>query len=166
MKKLVALLLAIVTLGAFCISCGGANYKNDVPVTALMEKATNTASLSSGYASGDSAYRDFKFKGISDITDQYSISYSKDGRNINFIGIFRAKSASDAGAAADICKTFLKNQKKAFEDALANYNPGEADKFDSAEVRTFGSYVVVVILTKSDAGKVFSSIESSLKIDK
>lgn len=165
MKKLLALLLAILTIGALCISCGGASYKNDVPVTMLIKDAINAVPLSSGYASGDSAYRDFKFKGISDITDQYSISYSKDGRNINFIGIFHAKSASDAGAAADICKTFLQNQKKAFEDALANYNPGESDKFDSAEVRSFGSYVVVVILAKSDANKVFSSVENNLKLD-
>ena len=165
MKKLLALLLAILTIGALCISCGGASYKNDVPVTTLIKDAINAVPLSSGYASGDSAYRDFKFKGISDITDQYSISYSKDGRNINFIGIFHAKSASDAGAAADICKTFLQNQKKAFEDALANYNPGEADKFDSAEVRSFGNYVVVVILAKSDANKVFSSVENNLKLD-
>ena len=87
MKKLIALLLAILTLGALCMSCGGASYKNDVPVTTLMKDAIGAVPLSGGYAGGDSAYRDFKFKGISDITDQYSISYSKDGRNINFIGI-------------------------------------------------------------------------------
>ena len=166
MKKLIALLLAIITLGALCVSCAGASYKNDVPVATLMQKATDAVPLSEGYANGDAAYRDFKFKNISNITDQYSISYSKDGRNVNFIGIFHTKSAGDAGAAADICKTFLTNQKKAFEDALANYNPGESDKFNSAEVRTFGSYVVVVILTKSDASKVFSSIENNLKLDK
>ena len=116
MKKLVALLLAIVTLGALlCISCGGANYKNDVPVTALMAKAINTVPLSSGYAGGDGAYRDFKFKGISDITDQYSISYSKDGRNINFIGIFHAKSAESAKFSIHVLRLRWRSRKLRYD---------------------------------------------------
>ena len=165
MKRIISLALALITLATCLVSCGGANYKDNVSVSTLKAKALAEIPLADGYSEGDSDYLDFKFKNAADHIDGYSLNYSTDGRNINFVGIFHAKSPSDAKSVSDICETFLKSQKKAFEDALANYNAGEADKFDSAAVKTFGNYVVVVILSKADSNKVLSAIENELKAE-
>ena len=84
--------------------------------------------------------------------------------------ILDATSAIKIGITGSYGKTSVKN---ALETYIANmtdrfmgsiqYTPEEYPKFENAEVRTFGIYVIYTILNEEDANNLFKQIENELK---
>lgn len=160
MKKIIILLLFLLCLPLF--SCSEMNYRNDVTVDALAEKIKAALPLPYGYAEHDGDYLMYRFEDISEHIDGASVVYSKNTKQADLFAVFHAKSARDIDEVEKICLEFIKDQRELFSSIIEQYMPSEEAKLDAAEVRTFGNYAVLCVLSPSDLKIAFEAVASAL----
>lgn len=162
MKRIKRSILALLLLLGLLWGCQAKTaYADDLPCSALMDAAREQIPVSLGYASFDDEYRQACFPDADSATDA-CLCYSVHAEDINEIGIFRSSSDTDQKRIEGACQAYLDDQlaeKRAF---LASYAPRELPKLERAEVRSFGSYTVYVILSDEDREAVFRAIEARL----
>lgn len=160
-RLLSALLLSLALLTALASCGGGAEYRDDISVTAVGDAVKAAVPISDGYYAADSDYLGFYFKGAEEIIDSHTVEFSAASTNINQFGIFHVKDGKVADMKA-LCESYIATMKERWV-AQANYIASEHPKMENAEVRVFGNYVVYVMLTPSDKATVFNAIDGLLK---
>jgi len=160
MKKITIVLIFALCLPLF--SCSQTNYRNDVAVDALAEKIKAALPLPYGYAEHDGDYLIYRFEDISEHVDGAAVVYSKDTKQADLFAVFHAKSARDVDEVEEICLEFIKDQRELFSSIVEQYMPSEESKLDAAEVRIFGNYAVLCVLSPSDLKVAFETVASAL----
>ena len=161
MKKICTLLLAMfacLTLPA----CSRAGYADDLSCTEILNGAPLLEGSADAYRSYDEDYIEF-FIGDTSSFNDHIILYSQEQNDINEIGVFHAADQSavaDLSSAVEAYVDEIKSTQRAF---IASYAPAETQKLDSAEVRSYGKYVIYAILSESDKTALFEHIDQRLK---
>ena len=151
MKRLTAMLLAVVMLAALC-ACGGPKAK-EVDLGALEAELTASNAFSdilNKPADGVAA----RLYDIEDGAAKQVILYVGTGATAEEIFLAEAADASAADALKASCEERVADQKTMF----ANYAPGEVAKLDDAVLVTSGNYVILVV--SADAAAVRSIVEN------
>lgn len=163
MKKYIrlisVLLLAVLSLTAIT-ACGGADYLDDVAVSAIDSALQSKIPVPDGYYAADSDYLSFYFEGADAIVAEYVVEFSATSTNINQFGIFHVKDGQ-AEAMKALCDSYIDTMNKRWV-AQANYIASEHPKMEGAEVRIFGNYVVYTMLTAEDKATAFAAVEELL----
>lgn len=163
MKKYIrltcALLLAVLALTALT-ACGGADYRDDVAVSAIDSALQAKIPVPDGYYAADSDYLSFYFEGAEAIVTEYVVEFSATSTNINQFGIFHVKEG-EAETMKALCQSYIETMNKRWV-AQANYIASEHPKMEGAEVRVFGNYVVYTMLTAEDKATAFDAVEELL----
>ena len=158
-KKLLVLSSAILLLSIFA-GCGSkdAKVKNDVAVTDV--SAAVTAKLSDdALVSVDADYIKGMMKmDVSDY-DSYDVKINSKGVNIDEVGVFKAKDASQVATVEKAVKDYIQMRKDTW---MVEYMPEERPKLDSAEVKTLGNYVIYVILPDDDKAAALDAFTKAL----
>lgn len=153
-------LLALMALSCFT-ACGGAEYRDDVAVSAIDSAIQSKVPVPDGYYAADSDYLSFYFEGADSIVTEYVVEFSATSTNINQFGIFHVKEG-EAEAMKALCESYIGTMNKRWV-AQANYIASEHPKMEGAEVRVFGNYVVYTMLTTEDKATAFATVEELLK---
>ncbi len=161
MKKLFILFLASIMLLPLC-ACAEDGYRDDIDTAELTEKIKAALPLPDGYAEHGGDYVNFRFEDIEEHTDKSRIIYSRDSRRADLVAVFHAKSASDIDDVKRICGEFIEDQRALFSSVVEQYMPSESVKLDAAELRIFGNYAVLCVLSPSDARVAFEVARSAL----
>ena len=161
MKKLLAITLAALMLVTLC-ACGG-DYKNNVDVDDLADKAMSCIPLDNGYLDWDDDIIDYYLSDAEELADDCEVYESKDGNDHNLFGIFKAEKSGDVGKIKDACESFIEKYSSDISGSVQNYAPGEAEKYENAKVTVYGNYVIVTILSGEDTSAVLGAIEAELK---
>ena len=165
MKKYTVRALSLVLIAIFSVmslaACGGADYRDDVAVSAIDSAIQAKLPVPDGYYAPDSDYLEFYFEGAENIVTEYVIQMSATSTNINQFGIFHVKDGEAQNMKA-ICEAYIAKSKDRWV-AQANYIASEHPKMEGAEVRIFGNYVVYTMLTEADKAVAFSAVEDALK---
>lgn len=163
MKKYISRALSLLILSVCLLSlfsCGGADYRDDVAVSAIDSAIRAKVPVADGYYAADSDYLEFYFEGADAIVTEYIVAFSATSTNINQFGIFHVKDG-EAEAMAAMCESYIVTMKDRWV-AQANYIASEHPKMEGAEVRIFGNYVVYAMLTEADKATAFAEVEALL----
>ena len=147
MKKLTAMLLAVVMLAALC-ACGGGSGAKEVDLDALAAELTGSDAFSdilNPPADGVAA----RLYNIEDGATKQVILYVGTGATAEEIFLAEASDASAAAALKTACEERVSDQKTMF----ANYAPGEVAKLDDAVLVTSGNYVILVVAADAAAAR-------------
>ena len=162
MKRIICIIF-LIALAIPSAACAQNDYRTDVSAEELVSMVKTALPLPDGYASHGGDYLDFRFEGIDAYIENYAIIYSRDTRYADLVAIFKAKSPDDANKAAELCEQFIEDQRALFSGIVERYLPSEKEKLESAKTERIGSYVIVSILSPSDAAKALSAIKTALK---
>ena len=99
----------------------------------------------------------------SDLFDSCSIIYSSSGDDLGEIGVLHAENEEKAQQLLEEALEHIEDEKEDKINFLRNYLPEEMSKFENAEARKYGNYVVFVFLDKNERDTVFNEIEDMLK---
>lgn len=152
MKKITAILLALVLALSLC-ACGGGSGGKDIDAEALAGALLDGGAftdLLSRPADGVAA----RLYGYDEGDVSQVILYTGTGATAEEIFIAKAHDASGANAIKTLCETRASNQKLAFE----NYAPDEVTKLDSAVLAVSGNTVIFVVA--ADAAAAQSVVDS------
>ena len=152
MKKLTAMLLAIVMLAALC-ACGGGAQEKDVDLSALAAELVASDAFSdilNQPADGVAA----RLYDIEDGAAKQVILYVGTGATAEEIFLAEATDAAAASALKAACEARVADQTSVF----ANYAPGDVAKLDDAILVTSGNYVILVVA--ADAAAARSIVDS------
>ena len=152
MKKLTAMILAVVMLAALC-ACGGGSKGAEVDLGALEAELTASDAFSdilNKPADGVAA----RLYDIEDGAVKQAILYVGTGATAEEIFLAEAADASAAATLKASCEERVSDQKTMF----ANYAPGEVAKLDDAVLVTSGNYVILVVA--ADSAAVRSIVEN------
>ena len=146
MKKLTALVLAVVMIAALC-ACGGSGAK-EIRLDALAEELVASDAFSdilSEPADGVAA----RLYDIADGAAKQVILYVGTGATAEEIFLAEASDAASAAALKAACEARVSDQKQVF----ANYAPGDVAKLDDAILVTSGNYVILVVAADASAAR-------------
>jgi len=147
MKKLTAMLLAVVMLAALC-ACGGGSGAKEVDLDALAAELTGSdvfSDILNQPADGVAA----RLYDIEDGAAKKVILYVGTGATAEEIFLAEASDASAAAGLKAACEERVSDQKTMF----ANYAPGEVAKLDDAILVTSGNYVILVVAADAAAAR-------------
>ncbi|MFB0920065.1 MAG: DUF4358 domain-containing protein [Oscillospiraceae bacterium] len=159
-KKHLSLISVLLILSLF-VGCGAksAEIKNDVAVTDISAKVTSVLS-DDALVSVDADYIKGSMKmDVSDY-DSYDVKINSKGVNIDEIGIFKAKDASQLVTVTKAVNDYIQMRKDTW---MVEYMPEERPKLDSSEVMILGNYVMYAILSDEDKHAAFKAFEKALK---
>ena len=151
MKKLTAIVLAVVMLAALC-ACGGKTAK-EVDLEALAAELIDAGAFSdilNQPADGVAA----RLYDIEDGAAKQVVLYVGTGATAEEIFLAEAADASAQEALKTACEERVADQKTMF----ANYAPGEVAKLDEAVFVTYGNYVIMVVA--ADAASARSIVDN------
>ena len=147
MKKLTALILAVVMLAALC-ACGGGSGAKEIKLDALAEELVGSDAFSdilNQPADGVAA----RLYDIEDGAAKQVILYVGTGATAEEIFLAEASDASAAAALKASCEARVSDQKQVF----ANYAPGDVSKLDDAILVTSGNYVILVVAADASVAR-------------
>lgn len=155
---------ALFLLSLFC-SCSGEKaekYADNVTCRSITEAVEKAVTVDSGYAIYGENQIDLMLSTAEKPSDS-SIIYSLLSEDINEFGVFKASDEKEAKRIFEDCENYLETMKDEQSAFIASYAPNELPKLQKAEVRRFGNYVAVAILSDSDRQKAFETVENMLK---
>ncbi len=158
MKKLSILLITVLLLTL--VSCGG-DYIDTVSSSELATAAIASVTTDGGTrVLDDDVILEFVEDEVPSYLRDYTVIKSKNGKNINEIGIFRVED----GKASDM-KKIVERYVSMLQSDYRNqpYFPEEVEKIDFATVKVYGNYVVYSFLNESDTEAFYTAIENNLK---
>lgn len=159
------------------------NFKKTVAILALLLALSLLASCTESYIDtvsprdllqvglsavdgfGDARFEDedFILEITSDTLDclmDFQVVTAKDAKNINEIGIFRAKDGK-ASELKPYIDAYVEGMQKTYR--AMDYFPEEVEKIDNATVKVFGNYVVYTFLGEVNTDAFYSAVESAVK---
>lgn len=166
-----ALILCLCSLSALTACTKKEAYRNDI--TAQYALTTLVASFPSGngHIAVDSDFINASafgedYRKLIDACEDWSIMIADDqNKNIDQIGVFHVRDASDVKTCRKIIEEYVESQKLYLSDLLDSYNPGEKPKLDNAKVTVCGNYILYTILTSDDTKSVQKAFEDLLKAE-
>ena len=155
MKKIVFLIFVCVILTA-CQS--NANVNNTVQISDIEDIFSENLSSDIGYCDVSIYYRDNYFSDIINI-EECKIYTSNDSTNFDEFGIFRFADENSARKARGMIKQYLNDSRNEFENGII-YNIQEYPKFQNADVKLYGKYLIYTILSPEKTEKIYTEIKS------
>ncbi len=169
MKKLIALILALVTVCACAAGCGGDKYADlKLDVNGFGRNLLGSSSFQ--YTPEMLDNPEFAAEALKIDTADLNIV---DGKPELFYAVSASSpeavfviGAKDAAAAKKISDGPVKDWIKVNRDGYASYGPEQVPKLDSAINRVAGRYVIVVVSSDNTAAKtkLTSLLDTALKI--
>ena len=157
MKKAICCLLALLTLA---VSACGMQYRADVPMSDLLDRALGSVDPDVRFVRADRSYLDGYFP-LSEEIREGAIYYAADGNNLDEFGVFYS---SDPRELAEDLQEYLADcleENVAFYDS---YIPEQTPKLRDARVRIFGDCVVYAILSPTEQSDFFHAMEEALRM--
>ena len=162
MKKFTAFVLLITAILTFaaCGAEGAVTYKNDVSVSAIAE-ATNAA-----LANGEEMVivPETYVTAIMDVDTanfaEFAVYKQVVGAVIDEYGIFKVNDPEYIDTALASLNNYINLTRE--ESMVPQYMPEEQPKFDAAEARAIGEYVVFCILSEDAKAAVFEAVSDIL----
>ncbi len=155
MKKLLCLVLAALCLLA--VSCGGSSYRNDVPVSELVEAVSAVLPDAGNYVNPGDDY----VRGMMEIDpaafDSYFVGVS--GAYPDEYGIFKAPDMDSVKNVEETVKNYLKLRVDSW---MPEYMPEEYPKVAKASCEVVGQYVVYGILADNVKAGLFTAVKNAL----
>lgn len=142
MKRITALLIAMLMLMSLFSACSSDSEKKEIDIASLSQALLDSAAFPDGLEPIDLEAGCYL----------YGLEYGENGPVIDAafylatgafadeIAIFKAASESDAAAVKAAVESRVEYLKKSFE----SYNPGEVSQLEGAALKTSGVYVVFV----------------------
>ena len=155
-------LTAIVFILLSLFSCGERReYRDDISCGELVDKATGQIPVDMGYKALGGEHIEYNFSGT-ELDDDHAFSASVASEDINEVGIFHAPDSKSVATLKALAEEYLKNYREEKESFIASYAPKDTPKLKSAEVRSYGNYVVYAILSADDKAIFFDTVEKLL----
>ena len=161
MKKVKIILLSLCVTVIFT-SCARSEYTDEKRCEDICKIMTDSLDDSQKYYEFDKNHIELYFDDTDEYDDHYAI-YSADTNDINEIGVFHAPDSNSADDLAESCREYIENMQENSRSFIASYAPEELSKFDAAEVRKFGNYVIYTVLPEDKAETIFEHIKGELK---
>ena len=155
-----ALILSLLCL--LLCSCAMRSYSDSLNSSELAKQLTGEISGLEDYAEYSEDELEYLL-GLSAQGCDLCVIYSKDTDDQGEIGIIRAPSEKNAEEVLREAQAYLERTKSERRAFVESYLPSELSKFNSAEARRFGSYVIYTILESERAVLVFDKAEEALK---
>ncbi len=159
-KRISALLLTLLCL--FFTSCATKEYTDSLPCDSVANKLTSKISGSEEYSAYTKSDIEYLF-GKSSLFEDCAFLYSKSADDIGEVGVFRAESEEKAKEIFTEAEKYITDSQKEKRAFVENYLPDELDKLESAEVRRFGNYVILLFTDGDEKENLFDSAEELLK---
>ena len=142
--------------------CSQKEYREDLPCETLAKNICDQLPLENGYAVFGNEHLTVLFDSQISPKD-YAMFYSVDSSDINEIGVFRANNETKAQEIKKLAQSYLDEMRENDRAFIASYAPEELTKLDSAEVRRFGTYVILCICPPEEIENCFNSVEEHLR---
>lgn len=138
------------------VGCGGSEtaYRDDI-ATDDIATAVDAVISAENLIAMDEAYLDNAMQVDPSHFDDFTVKINSTGINIDEYGIFHA--ADDE--AAEAIEAYLDMR---VENWMVEYMPEEFPKLESAEVVTYGEYVMYAILSDDNRTAAFAELEAEL----
>ncbi len=157
-RRILALLLATLMLGALLCACGAAAKEPELSaiveaVDAAVDEDNSLVAVDEAYVAGllqmdVSAYAD------------WCVKINAYGANVDEYGVFKG---SDAAQAKEIQQEVESYLQRRVDTWMEEYMPEEKPKVTSAEIVTQGNYVFYAILSEEDKDAAFAAFEDCFK---
>ena len=161
MQKKINFTALILVFAVLFSSCAKKNYRDDISCAELADNAAKAAEDAGEYAKYDADFLKYNFADTN-IPRDFAIAYTVETNNINEIGVFRAPDKNSVTQLKALVISYLDTMRSEKTAFIASYAPEEVPKLSDAEVKTFGKYVVYLILDKEDRDRAFAKIEEML----
>ncbi|MBQ8140829.1 MAG: DUF4358 domain-containing protein [Clostridia bacterium] len=153
----------ILALSLLLCSCAKkAEYADGVSCEDIAAYLSKTELDDDEYAEYDREYFEYFFPDAK-VPEDFKIIYSTDTGDIDEIGIFHTNSEAEANELSSATEAYIEEMRETQRAFIASYAPEELPKLDSAEVRTFGNYVVYAITDEDDKADIFLAVDNTLK---
>lgn len=160
MKIKLALILSTVMLLGLMTACGGASYRDDVPVSQLETAIEAAIGGGDTMIQATDTYMTTSMKLEASSYEEACVKMDSQGVNIDEYGVFKA---ADEGSAKEL-KTLLDAYLQFRLDSWApEYMPDQLPKLQNAEVIVKGSYVMYTILSEEARTAAEEAVENALK---
>ena len=133
-----------------------ANINKTIEISDIEDVFSENLSSDIGYCDVSIYYRDNYFSDIIDI-EECKIYTSNDSTNFDEFGIFRFTDENSARKARGIIKQYLNSCRNEFENGII-YNIQEYPKFQNADVKLYGKYLIYTILSPEKSEKIYTEI--------
>ena len=148
----------LIGFGIILTSCqNNAHVSNSVVTSDIEDIFYQNLNSDIGYCDVSEYYRDNYFSDVLNI-EECKIYTSNDSTNFDEFGIFRFTNEGDARRASDTIKNYLNNSKYEFENGII-YNIQEYPKFQNADVKIYGKYLIYTILLPEKSEKIYDEID-------
>lgn len=155
MKKLFFILISVCLVFSSCRSVETINYDTEIAdIEKVFYKNLNS---DIGYCDVSEYYISNYFLDIKDI-EEYKIYTSNDSTNFDEFGIFKFTTEKAARKYTNTVKNYLNKSANEFQNGII-YNINEYPKFQNADVKVFGKYLVYTILLPEKSEEIFKEIK-------
>jgi hypothetical protein len=161
MKKILcALLLITILLTAASCSEKSVSYKDTLSSSELAALISSDLKNASNMSEVDDFYIETTL-GI-DVTkaDSHFVAIQTGGTELDEYGIFKMPDEIEASKMKTDLETYLKNRVDNYD---TRYYIEELPKFEKAEVKAYGKYVIYAVLADTERPTIFKSAEDALK---
>lgn len=163
MKRFLAGFFCIVTLLSCCFFSSCAQKRYSEALTCLdISTALKGKILTEEYAEYSESDARYVFDG-GKLFDSCSIIYSTASDDLGEIGILHAPNEDSAKTLLNFANQHIQDEKEMKSEFLKNYLPEEISKFENAEARRYGNYVVYAFLPPESRNEVFDYVEKILR---
>ena len=158
-RRWIAGLLAL-ALAAALAGCGGSGtqYK-DVPVEDLAAAVIAAVGKSDSLAASDREFR-MRTEISEEDLGEHAVYITVVGNSTDQFGIFKAGRLK-ADALKTAAETYI--EKMASDNLNNSYFPEESAKFNTAQVKTAGNYVMFCVMSDADMDAAFQAFERALE---
>lgn len=159
-NRIIALILALISIFtvAALTSCGASGYRDDVKVSEIRDVIDAHFEEKAFATMANDYIVNMMDIPLSDLADK-AVRVRASGANIDEYGIFKASSEADVAALETKVKEYIIFR---LETWMPEYMPEEYPKLEAATVKTFGQYVVYLILDADIKDAAFADIEALL----
>lgn len=163
MKRIFFIFLTLTVVSSLLTSCKKEPiYRNDVSCKLLAAEIYDEADLTEDFSEYNQEELSFLFKGTS-LYDDCSVIYSTETVDISEIGVFHCPDSELAQRLYESISEYVTEQQTYQRAFISSYAPYELTKLDDAIARRYGSYVVYMILERSDQYDAWDKIEEMLQ---
>ena len=161
MKKILSGLLVLAVCVFGLASCGGGEveYTDALSAAELAGMVNPALRNASDMSEVDDFYVETSMGIDLSKAAQYLVFIQVGGDELDETGIFKAEEESGTDALKAEIEAYLKNKVDTYD---TRYYASELPKFEKAEVRVFGKYVVYAALADSDRDAYFTEVETAL----
>ncbi len=156
MKKLSLLWLLSLMLLVSCVSTQ-VGVRDDVPLADLAAVADEALANPALTAMEDNYLKSMQLD--TDLFEGYVVKLATQGTTIDEYGIFLAPDVESAPEVSTAIEDYLQFRLDIW---MPEYLPEEFPKLESAQVATYGRYVVYGILSEVDQEALFAAVEAAL----